>query len=263
MDRKRRSYHRAAGYLEMAVRYVLGLTLLSYGLAKVIPTQFTTPSLDRLLQPLGRLLAHGPALDLHGLLAGVHHLRRPSEVLGGMLLFFRRTRMLGAMVVTGVMTNVVAMNFFYDVPVKLYSSHLLLAALGLLALDARRLIAFFLKNETVPPARHPPLAHRRWVKIAAWTVAFLLVATMIHGRITGGWEIYHSYGAGRQNPELYGIHDVERFVADGEEVPPLLTDESRWRALVIDRTLPIRWGEEEYPGSSSSWGWTEAGTATG
>lgn len=41
------------------------------------------------------------------------------------------------------MTNVFALNLFYDVPVKLFSGHLLLAALLLLALDARRLLAAF------------------------------------------------------------------------------------------------------------------------
>jgi hypothetical protein len=171
-----------------------------------------------------------------------------SEVLGGFLLFFRRTRMLGAMVVAAVMTNVVVMNFSYDVPVKLYSAHLLVMALGLLALDGRRLIAFFFKNEAVPPAEHPKLAHRRWIRIAAWTAALLLVGQSVWGGVTGGWDLYRQFGAGRERPEIWGIHDVESFAADGEELPPLLTDETRWRALVVDRALPIVWRELERPG---------------
>lgn len=251
LDRKRTDYRRAGSYFEVAVRYVLGLVMLSYGFAKLIPTQFTTPSLERLLQPLSDFSPMGLLWTFMGFSQPYTIFAGFSEVLGGTLLFFRRTRMLGAMVVAAVMANVVMMNFSYDVPVKLYSMHLLLMALGLLALDARRLVAFFLRNAPVPPVEEPRLAHRRWVKVAGWTIALLLVGNAVWGGITGGWDVYHSWGAGRERPALYGIHDVERFVADGEELPPLLTDEVRWKALVVDRALPMRWGEEEFPGRIS------------
>jgi hypothetical protein len=63
-----------------------------------------------------------------------------------------------------------------------------------------------------------------------------------------GWTGYHSWGAGRPRPELWGIHDVESFVADGELLPPLLTDEVRWRTLVVDRALPTEFDGEMWPG---------------
>lgn len=251
IDRKRTDYRRASAYFEVGVRYVLGLVMLSYGFAKLIPTQFTTPSLERLLQPLADFSPMGLLWTFMGFSQPYTIFAGFSEVLAGMLLVFRRTRMLGAMVAAAVMANVVMMNFSYDVPVKLYSLHLLLMALGLLALDGRRLVAFFLRNEPVPPAEEPKLAHRRWARVAAWTVALLLVGNAVWSGITGGWEGYRSWGAGRERPALYGIHDVERFVADGEELPPLLTDEVRWKALVVDRALPTRWGEEEFPGMIS------------
>ena len=49
-----------------------------------------------------------------------------AEVLGGMLLFWRRTTLLGALILTGVLVNVVAPQLrLSDVPVKLCSLHLL------------------------------------------------------------------------------------------------------------------------------------------
>ena len=35
---------------------------------------------------------------------------------------------------------------------------------------------------------------------------------------------------------LWGIHEVESFTSDGVERPPLTTDASRWRVLVIERS---------------------------
>ena len=57
-------------------------------------------------------------------------LRRPMngqrhEVLGALLLLFRRTTALGAAVLAVVLVNVVMMNFCYDVPVKINGVHYL------------------------------------------------------------------------------------------------------------------------------------------
>lgn len=58
----------------------------------------------------------------------------------------------------------------------------------------------------------------------------------------------HRYGAGRSRSALHGIWEVDRFVADGEVVPPLVTDEVRWRRLVVDREYPLEVGELRRPG---------------
>ncbi len=65
------------------------------------------------------------------------------------LLFYRKTITIGSMVVVGVMINVVMMNFSYDIPVKLFSVHLVLMAFILLLADGRRVIGFFFRNVTV------------------------------------------------------------------------------------------------------------------
>jgi hypothetical protein len=57
----------------------------------------------------------------------------------------------------GVLSNVVALNFSYDVPVKLFSSHLLGMALFLLIPDARRLVNVFFLNRPTQPVPLKPL----------------------------------------------------------------------------------------------------------
>ena len=67
-----------------------------------------------------------------------------AEVLAGLLLLFRRTALLGALLCGGVLANVVLLNFCFDVPVKIYSSHLLLMAVCIIYPDTGRLVSFFL-----------------------------------------------------------------------------------------------------------------------
>jgi len=56
-----------------------------------------------------------------------------GELIGGLLLTNRRTALLGALISAAVMSQVVMLNFSYDVPVKIYSSELLLTARVLIA----------------------------------------------------------------------------------------------------------------------------------
>src|SRR5947199_10310512 len=75
-----------------------------------------------------------------------------GEVIGGVLLFFRRTTTLGALIICGVMANVVALNFSYDVRVKVFSSLLLFLTIFLLVPDLRRLMNIFVLNRSTPAA---------------------------------------------------------------------------------------------------------------
>jgi len=53
--------------------------------------------------------------------------------------------------VMAVMANVVVLNFAYDVPVKLFSIHLLVMATFVVAPSIKRLSDFFLFNKIVEP----------------------------------------------------------------------------------------------------------------
>jgi hypothetical protein len=87
-----------------------------------------------------------------------------GEVLAGVLLVWRRTATLGALIAAGVMANVVMLNFCYDVPVKLMSSHLLVCALLIAYSDGVRLLNAFVLNQPTPPAN----LVGPWTSTGAW-----------------------------------------------------------------------------------------------
>ena len=65
------------------------------------------------------------------------------------------------------MSNVVMLNFAYDVPVKLLSAHIVLMCLYLAMPDMRALFDFFVRNRAAAPAVAQPLfTQKRW-RIAA------------------------------------------------------------------------------------------------
>lgn len=153
--------------LRSYLRYVLALTMLGYGLHKAgfITTQFASGGVPSEFQlnrtygessPMGLLWTFMAASPAYTFFAGL------GEVTGGILLIFRRTATLGALVVFGVMLNVVMMNFCYDVPVKQYSFHLLIMAVIILSPDVPRLANVLFWNRVAEPSALliPPYTNR-------------------------------------------------------------------------------------------------------
>lgn len=93
--------------------------MIGYGLIKVFALQMLKPQLQQLVAPLGDLTRMGLVWTFMGISPVYQSFTGAAEVMGGLLLFWRRTRLLGATIVAVVMTNVVLLNFLYDIPVKL------------------------------------------------------------------------------------------------------------------------------------------------
>jgi hypothetical protein len=133
------------------------------------------------------------------------------------------------------MTNIVMMNFSYDVPVKLYSVHLLLQALFLAAPDGRRLIHFFIFNRATEPA---PLGRHRfpqpWINRSVAALKVIAVGCSLYVTTSQGLEGYRTWGDGAPKPPLFGLWEVATFTRDGATVSPLTSESKRWRWLGID-----------------------------
>ncbi|MEM7306477.1 MAG: hypothetical protein AAF682_07400 [Planctomycetota bacterium] len=252
VDRRRRGHPLLARWLVVGCSYYLGLTMADYGFAKAIPSQFPVPSLHRLLATFGDSSPMTLIWTFMGFSPVYTSFTGIAELLGGLLVVFRRTRTLGALVLAGVLANIVMINLCYDVPVKLYSSHLFAMACALLLLDARRLTAVFLTEGAAPAARRTPLFGRAtWANVAGKVLGVALVGWSCFATCGRVWAGYTLFGAGRERPPLHGIFEVETFVRDGVELPARLDDSYRWRRLLIDRPLPLTFDGVERPGSVS------------
>lgn len=234
LDRRRTRYARLDDWLRVYVRFALAAVMITYGAIKVIKGQFPDPSLDRLLQPYGQSSPMGLLWTFMGASAPYTIFSGFAELIPGLLLTLRRTALLGALMSIAVMTNVVLLNFCYDVPVKLFSSHLLLMGIFLVLPHAGRLADLFLFNRPVEPVVHKPLFQRKWLNRAATGLATVLVLVFTAYSLYSSYQGSKEYGDLAPKPPLYGIWNVEELSADGVVRPPLVTDESRWRRVVFN-----------------------------
>jgi hypothetical protein len=140
IDRERADYRPLYRGLRVLLRFALGATLLGYGLAKITPLQMPAPSLVRLLEPFGNFSPMGVLWSSIGAAAPYERFTGAAEVVGSMLLFVPATATLGAIVCFVDLVEVFTLNMTYDVPVKLFSFHLLLMAVVVLAPDVSRIV---------------------------------------------------------------------------------------------------------------------------
>ena len=236
LDRNRANYNRLHDWLRLYVRVTLGATLLSYGGYKVIPSQFPPNWQWRYLEtygdssPMGILWTFMSASKSYTIFTG------SVEMLGGILLFIPRLVTLGALVAIGAMVNVFVLNMTYDVPVKLYSFHLLLLAVFLVLPELKRLVRFFFLNRPTEPASAELRFQRTWLNHS------LLLGQFALGLFFAGYALYTSHAQLKNyasgdfvvKPPLYGPWAVDEFTVDGQPRSPLLTDETRWQKAIFD-----------------------------
>lgn len=144
-------------WLRVYIRFFLAQTMLVYGSFKVIKLQFLFPNPETLLHTYGESSPMHLLWTFMGASDGYTWFTGAGEVLAGMLLCTRRTTLLGAILSVAVMTHVVALNFCYDVPVKLFSLHLLFFSFFLMVPDLPWLTKAFVLGQPVASPGYSPL----------------------------------------------------------------------------------------------------------
>jgi len=228
LDRRRTEYRELHSWVRVLVRYALALILFSYGFSKLFPQQYGPLSFARLMEPYGEFSPMGALWSFMSASRPYAVFAGTIEVTGAALLLFRRTSTLGAVVSTAAMTNVVALNFSYDVPVKLYSTNILLMAMFLLVPDLRRLANVLVFNRPTTAADLSGARFKRpWARIAATICWVVFVSYSLEEQLARNVVEYRLLYMNPDRPPLLGLYQVE-------------TDYQNWRAVALDdpRALP-------------------------
>lgn len=234
LDRRHPHYTRLEDWLRVYVRFGLAVIMFSYGFAKIIPTQMPAPQLERLVSTWGESSPMGVLWTFMGVSPVYQIFTGVGEALGGALLLFRRTTTLGALILIGVLSNVVLLNFTFDVPVKLYSTNLLLMAVFLAAFDARRLVYVLMLNRDAEPQPTRVLFSRVRTRRIAAGIATCFIAFTIYNYVARGLRYYRgSIGPDAPRSALYGIWDVQESATNSVLRPQLLSDSAQIRRAIF------------------------------
>ena len=228
-SKRRTEYQTAYSWLRLLLRFTLALTLLEYGFVKVFPEQFSSPTLYELTGTYGDSTPMHLLWTFIGASTAYTIFSGSMEVIAGMLLLFRRTSTVGAMMAAGVLLNVVLLNFCYDVPVKLYSTHLCLMALFLLLPDVSALWRFLiLRRPAELTGVWVPRAERRALRITAHVLQALVVIAALYA---AAWSAYRALEKPAPKVALYGVWAVD----SSEGTFP----KGRWNKMILETKFAV------------------------
>ena len=239
LDRSRPSYVGLCAWFHLFVRLSVGATMISYGMAKAIPLQMPFPSLTRLLEPYGQFSLMGVLWAQVGASPAFERFTGFVELSAGVLLFIPGLTLLGAVASLLASTFIFVLNMTYDVPVKLFSLHLVVMSLLLLAPERRRLLNVFVLNRAAGPRTAAPLVRRPLGRRVLVGLQLALGACLVFTNLAGSVQARATYGSAAPRPPLYGIWDIETMAIDGKVRSPLTTDYDRFRRVVISTATAV------------------------
>jgi hypothetical protein len=156
--------------LRRVIRYLTAIMLLLYGFAKINGSQFTILD-SELDKPMGLVSGFWLTWYYFGYSPFFGNFLGVVEIAGALLLTFRRTTLLGACILAGVLGNVVLIDICYGVDSSgtIPAVLLLAGVLYLIAPHRKELVGLFLPatpDTTRSPGR----------EISKWGVRFAMVA---------------------------------------------------------------------------------------
>lgn len=141
------------GFLYSGIRYAIAFNIASFGWKKFYGLQFIVPAEIAGLpmnQQTGEWLTwfyfgHSQAF---GIIIAV------IQIAGGYLLLFRRTVLIGSIILFALLSNLTLINIFYQMNAGalLQSLLLMIGVLFLILLDYKKLVVFFLKTKSHLPS---------------------------------------------------------------------------------------------------------------
>ena len=263
---RRTEYRTLYDWLRFFLRLTCGMYMMNYGLAKLYPLQMAPISIGILNEPVGNMSPMTFLWALIGMNPAYEMVCGFAEVLGGVLLLFRRTALMGALLSAFVMTNVVLYNFFFDVPVKLFALQLLLGCMFLTVDDLQAMLRFFWKHEAAAANStwFPSISRKGWriatrVMEIVFMVAFMVAmpimegsswwgahkAALVHSPILGAWHLDPEHKASGAFVSQEGVPTTDLYVDTVARAFSRSEDGELWRTrLVLDEkahTLKVRW----------------------
>jgi hypothetical protein len=231
VDRRRARDAWLREVIRIAVRYTLAFTVLGYGIIKLFFGQFSPPSPGRLVQNFGDASPMGLLWTFMGASRPYVFFSGAMETLGAGLLLFRRTTMLGAMVLTVVLFNVMMLNFCYDVPVKLISSHYLAMAIFLLLPDLRRLANVTVLQRIAHPVSRDLVLPKTWMRVTRLALKYGVIALIVAAHLWNAITWSRAPAVVGPAPWYDGHWTVTSFHRDGREVPMSVSEPARWTRI--------------------------------
>lgn len=193
--------------------YYLFVILLKYGLDKIFKAQFYMPEPNTLYTPIGQVDKDLLYWTTMGTSHSYNVFLGIIEVIAAFLLLAKNARLAGLLLALVSLVQVVAVNFSFDISVKLYSLFLLFITLYLLVPWRHRLYSVLFTQKEIPAVQQ-----NASVSFIKHPLLSVFVKCMIIGLVYFE-ALYPTLKSGNFNddkakrPYLHGAYEVKQVIA--------------------------------------------------
>jgi hypothetical protein len=206
--------------------------MINYGISKLFMQQFRPPSPEKLVEAYGSASPMGLAWTFFGFSEGYNWFMGLAELASGLFLLFRRTNRMGVVFTLLVSLNVAAVNYCFDVCVKLLSTVMVIMSLFLFFQDKQHAAYFIFNRSVSSDDTVQPWARSVW-HFPFRLAKYILITFIVYWNIANSVDLSKRFGVRAPKPALYGVYDVQVFVRNRDTLAPLTTDTVRWRKLML------------------------------
>lgn len=247
-NKKVEDYDQLYYWLRVLLRYRLAIAVIATGIVKFFPIQLPKPTLSDYNTEYGDFLLWkiyylSTSITKAGYVSSLGLL----EVVGGLLLLFRRTAPVGAGLLIALLSNIVISNYVYEIGEQVYSSFLILLAIVIFAYDFPRFFNLLFREvksfpDTLVPLYNGFIARYKPVLKAIFVLFFVFFGVSAYS----SWKrTNYPYPNTSGIAHVRGLYNVKDFVINGDTIPYSLVDSLRWQNVVFEswNTLSIRSNE--------------------
>lgn len=244
-DKKSEQYSVLYYWLRVILRYRLAIGIIGYGFIKFFPLQAPYPSISNLNTSYGELTDWKLFSMSLGIVPGYESFLGAVEILAGLLLLFRRTATIGALIILVFTGNVFISNLAYQGGEHLYSFSLVTFALFILSFDAVRIYNLIsLEKPTAPNQFKLILTGQQQIVRLVLKSAVVLFFVFLYGFKTysGFHQDPYQFPKAKGIKQASGIYNVSEFRINNKILPYSATDPVRWKDVVFEKwaTISIR-----------------------
>ena len=245
-DRDRKEYNQWYYWLRVLLRYRLAIAVIAFGIIKLFSIQLPPPTISDLHTNYGEFLPW-KAYSLTTGVASAYY--EPAlgliEILGGVLLLYRKTISIGAGLIAAFLINVLLANYAYEIGQQVYSAYLLVIAFFLIWYDTPRLFNLLVLQKRASANRIKPIITAgRWAKARVVLKSAFVVFILLLGVATYAGHKKDRFPFPENNglAGAEGYYNVKEFILNNQERPYSFTDSLRWQDVVFEKwgTISIR-----------------------
>lgn len=236
---RRKEYNILYYWLRVIVRYRAGIGIIGFGYTKLFPVQMPYPSISNLHTNFGDFTAQKIYWLSIGIVPWYQVFAGIVEVLAGVLLFFRGTAAIGAVLLAGALANITFVNFAYDGGVHVYSAYFVLLGLFVLAYDIPNIYRLLVLEKYTVPVHYYPSFKEKWQQYSRYIlksgaiVLFVLILFYLQM-----WNyLYDPYKqpVNKGLADTKGYYNVTEFRLNNKVIPYSPLDSVRWQNVTFEK----------------------------